>query len=488
MGKYLSKPPLLFWMLSGMWALFGMHNWVIHFLLLSILSGVLYSSQYLYQLLFDNAAQAKLVPVIVLGSFLFFARGTTFCFDSIVVLFFLWSAIGVALALKHYYLRGFIVYGMAVGLGVLAKGPIILGFSLPFFIVATSLRHNYHVQNRAWFLGFLLSLVIIISLLMVWLLPVLRQLSPAGRHMLLLHRGFGIGNTYGHAPFYFYVKACLWLFFPWLLWSHGRRSLWHSIINRHNVAFKLVLYSLFFSLVVLSIVPPKALRYIMSSAVLFALLYTYALFQNKVEFNGLRHSTRSLIAFFVSVVIFLEVITLCFPEWVMVKISYPAITYAWVISFENMIIFAGGILLYFKGGDLTFEALRLCGFTFVLVLAAYVFPHEVMSKNFAYQSFVNYLNELKKQNIPIVYCRAYGGYQYSVTELALPEAKYRLTTKESQPYDFVYLVKEVKKKKKWLIHSDYLYRLVDPSQTLAIFVSKIPVQQVVALNFKKQRC
>lgn len=484
MGVYLSKPPLLFWMLTGLWKIFGAHNSVIHFLLMSILAAILYFSQYLYEILFENSEQAKLVPVIILGSFLFFSRSTVFCFDSLVVLFFVLSATGIALALKYFYVRGFFLYGFAVGLGVLSKGPIILAFCLPFLAVATFLRKKYQVQNRAWFLGVLLSLLIAVILIMIWLAPVLHELSPRRRYMLLFHRGFGVGDTYGRVPFYFYIKAFFLLFLPWLIWPYGLKSLFYSIKKNNNLAFKLVFYSLLLSLIILSLIPPKALRYAMSSMILFSLLYVYALFKNKfVYYSG----TRELLILLTSIAAGIELITLSSPEWVMSKISYPAITYGWILFFESLLVVSGIFLVNFKRGNIVFEAIRLCAFMCVLTISATVFPHEVMSQNFGYQRFVEYLNEIKPQNIPIIYCRAYGGYQYSMTRSALPNAKYTLTEQESGPKKFVYFV-EMMKKNRGPTQQDYLYRLIDPSQTSAIFVRKIAANQFVGLSFKEQRC
>ncbi len=71
----------------------------------------------------------------------------------------------------------------------------------------------------------------------------------------------------------------------------------------------------------------------------------------------------------------------------------------------------------------------------------------------------------------------------------LPDAKYTLTLKEGEHNEFVYFVAEVKKNQKpWPTHQNYLYRLIDPSQTSAIFVSKISANELVGLSLKKQKC
>lgn len=486
MGLYLSKPPLLFWMLSGLWTLLGAHNWVIHFLLMSVLAGILCSTQYLYQILFDNPKQAALAPVIVLGSFLFFSRGTIFCFDSLVVLFFVLSAIGIVLALKHAYIRGFILYGFAVGLGVLTKGPIILAFCLPFFIVATVLRRAYGVRDRRWFFGFVVSVLIIIVLLTLWLIPVLQQLSPVRQRMLLLHRGFGVGDTYGHVPFYFYVKTCLFLFLPWLLWPYGVKSFFDALRHTRHPAFKLVFYSLLLSLVILSIIPPKALRYVMSSVVLFAILYVYALCQNKPVFNLQSDGARGVLKGCVGIIVLVEIMTLCFPHWAMSKINYPTISYAWVVFFESIMLVSGGVLALLPKGQVAFEAIRLSAFACVLVFVMVIVPHEVLSENFPYQAFVIYVNDLKKQGIPIIYCRAYGGYQYSMTEPRMPDARYSLAVGRGQHSAFVYLI--ARKNSGWSEYTGYLYRLIDPSQGSVILIRKVPANKFVGLPFKGQRC
>lgn len=482
MGLYLSKPPLLFWILSGLWKMFGAHNGVIHFLLMSILAGILFSSQYLYRLLFDHAEQAKVVPLILLGSFLFFSRSTVFCFDSLVVLFFVLSAIGMVWALRGHYVRGFILYGTALGLGVLTKGFIILAFSLPFFMVATVLKHHYQVRTKSWYLGFLLSLLIAVFLIFSWLIPFLHQLSERQAYVFLWRRGFGVGHTYGVAPVYFYFKTCFLLFLPWLLWPYGARSLFCVIKKYESVGFKLVFYSLLFSLVILSIIPPKALRYVLSSMVLFSLLYVYALFQNKSLF----FSTRKWVGLLTFLVFIIGFITWLYPEKVMSKINYPAITYAWILFFESIIVLSGLMLIFFRKRTLQFEVMRLSCFVCVCVLSLFIFPHEVISKRFDYSSFITFLNDAKNKNIPIVYCRSYGGYQYSLTEPSLPQAKYKLAQEGAQRNTFVYYVSTARHD--WPKHQHYLYRLVDPSQTSALFVDKVPAIQVVGLTLKQQKC
>lgn len=485
-GAYLSKPPLLFWMLSILWKLLGAHTWVIHLFLLVVLAAVLFLTQYWSWLLFEDEQQAKLSAVIVFGSFVFFARGTVFCFDILVVLFVVLSAVGVTLALKKRYVLGFMVYGISMGLGVLTKGPIILAFCLPFFAVATFFRRDYGVRDIIWFSGFLASVFIATIFVMDWLMPVLHQLRPMQRRMLLLRRGLGVKYTYGQEPFYFYLKTCLLLFMPWLLWPYGMKSLFYSLKNLNNPAFKIVFYSLLLSLIILSIIPPKALRYVMSSVVLFAMLYAYALCQNKPVFNLQSDGTHRLLRVSLGIVILVEIITLCFPDWVMSKMTYPAITYAWVIFFESVVVVLGGALAVLPKRDVMFEALRLSSFVFVLVLAMVILPHEVLSKKFAYQAFVTYVNDLKKQGIPIIYCRAYGGYQYSMMGAQLPMARYALTTSESKRYDFVYVIVGINND--WVGHQDYFYRIVDPSQGSAMFVRKIPATELVGLSLKEQRC
>lgn len=486
MGVYFSKPPLLFWILTKLWKVFGAHHWVIHFLLMSILAGILFFSQYVYRILFHHAEQAKLIPMIILGSFLFFSRGTVFCFDSLVVLFFVLSAIGIVWALRHQYIRGFCLYGFSMGLGMLAKGPIILAFCLPFFVVSTFLRKKYRVRDRAWFFGFIFSVLMASVLVMVWLMPLLHQLSPVRQRMLLFHRGLGLGDTYGHVPFYFYITACFELCLPWLLWPYGIKSLFSAIKKNEDVNFQLVFYSFLWSFIVLSIIPPKALRYAESLVVLFALMYTYALFQYQDTCKQQQNSTRGLLIFLTSISVIIEIMTLCFPEKVMSNIAYPALTYFWIITFESVIVIAGIFFISFKKRTMFFEVMRLSGFVCVLVISTIVLPHEVISRHFDYHSFVVFLNDAKNKNIPILYCRAYGGYQYSMTSPPLPSAKYTLTRQESRQDAFVYYVEEVKKN--WSTRQKYLYRLVIPSQTSAIFVRKIPANEVVALSFKQQRC
>ena len=131
----------------------------------------------------------------------------------------------------------------------------------------------------------------------------------------------------------------------------------------------------------------------MSSLVLFALLYAYALSQNKPVFSIQANSTRGVLILLTGFIIAAESVTLFFPQWVMSKIYYPAITYFWVLFFESLMVIAGVGLACLPKRDVIFESIRLCVFTFVLVMGIYVLPHEVLSRSFDYQSFATYLND-----------------------------------------------------------------------------------------------
>jgi 4-amino-4-deoxy-L-arabinose transferase-like glycosyltransferase len=484
MGKYFNKPPLLFWLIAGLWKIFGPYNWVIHFFMMSVLAAILYLTRHLSRLLFGDAEHARLAPIIVLGCFFFLSRGTVFSFDTLTVLFFLLSAMGVVLALHQRYWMGFTVFGFSLGLGILTKGLIILVFSFPFFLVATLLRHHYEVKNFSWFLGFALSVFMTLMLMMVWLLPMLSYWNVAQIKSFILSRGLGVGDIYGHAPFYAYIKIFPLLILPWICWPYGIRSLLRAIKNKDKTpALKLVIYSLLLSMVVLSFIPPKTMRYILPSVILFALIYAYALSQYVLEFCKRRDSSRSVIAVITCITVMVILVTLFCRSWVVSKISYPALTYSWLLLFESLMAFFGFFLISLKNRNVIFESMRLCFFTFIMVMSTVVLPHEVLSMRFPYHDFVMHMNELEQQNIPIVYCRSYGGYQFSMTSSALLSKKYTISAEESERYPWVYFVARVRDSRQ-----AYLFHLVEPSQTAIITVTKVPSKSVATLRFTQQLC
>ncbi|MEK7245173.1 MAG: glycosyltransferase family 39 protein, partial [Pseudomonadota bacterium] len=134
---YSQKPPLLFWLMQLGWAVFGVNDWTPRLVAPLFGLGTLALTGALAARLWpEDARAARLAPLILFGSAFFAVFTTLTMFDLILAFFAVLALIGLAIAAEGRMVRGMLISGAAIGLGVLAKGPAILIHVLPVALAA----------------------------------------------------------------------------------------------------------------------------------------------------------------------------------------------------------------------------------------------------------------------------------------------------------------------------------------------------------------
>ncbi|MBT3397056.1 MAG: glycosyltransferase, partial [Alphaproteobacteria bacterium] len=125
---YAHKPPLLFWIIKAGWVVFGVDDtWPRMVAPLFGLAGLGLAWALARRLWPDDThGIAILVPWILLGSLLWTVFATVTMFDMLNAFFSVLGAFGVVLAWQGRARIGWPLVAVAIGLGVLAKGPVIL--------------------------------------------------------------------------------------------------------------------------------------------------------------------------------------------------------------------------------------------------------------------------------------------------------------------------------------------------------------------------
>ncbi len=136
---YSHKPPLFFWLIHAGWWLTGVNEWVVRLLpsllaLLTLLLGTRLATQLWPG---DRQAQAA-VPWVLTGSVLFTAFASWVQIDLLLVLCTLLAMSGLLDASRGRR-AGWLLTATGIGLGVLAKGPVILLHVLPVALLAPAL-------------------------------------------------------------------------------------------------------------------------------------------------------------------------------------------------------------------------------------------------------------------------------------------------------------------------------------------------------------
>jgi 4-amino-4-deoxy-L-arabinose transferase-like glycosyltransferase len=228
---YSHKPPLLFWLIGAGWSIFGVNEWSAR--LTAPIFGlfvVLLAIRLSRMLWPDEKKLHKTIPYLLLGTCFWSFYGTLTMFDmliacfSIVAWMSLWSEQG-----KRSYLC-WILFGAATGLGILAKGPVILVYILPPALLAPWWMEKGNVHSwTGWYGGLILAITAGIMLALTWAIPAaIAGGEQYGQAILFGQTAGRVVQSFAHQrPFYWYLLLLPLLFFPWAfclpVWSGIKR-------------------------------------------------------------------------------------------------------------------------------------------------------------------------------------------------------------------------------------------------------------------------
>jgi 4-amino-4-deoxy-L-arabinose transferase-like glycosyltransferase len=271
---YSHKPPLYFWLIHAGWWLFGVHEWVLRCIAPLIALCILFASAHLSRQLWpDDAITARLVPWLVFGSIFFTGFASWVQIDLLLVLMTLLAMIGIIRAARGA--RGaWLLTGVAIGLGILSKGPVMLLQVLPVALLAPLWTRDAGVHCRGrWYAGVSASVLLGAVIALAWAWPAAQAGGDSYRDAILwgqtAHR---MVQSFAHAhPVWWYLPWLALLFAPWILlpwcWSALRRA---GIASDEGLRFCLTwLVSVF---ILMSLVSGKQVKYLLPLVPAFALL------------------------------------------------------------------------------------------------------------------------------------------------------------------------------------------------------------------------
>ena len=273
---YSHKPPLFFWLIHAGWWLFGVNEWVLRAVapLVALLSLV--ASGFLARQLWPKADTLTwLVPWVLFGSVFYAAFYSWVQIDMLLVLFTLLAMIGLVRA-GQGNVSGWIVTGIAIGLGVLSKGPVILLHVLPVALLAPFWKRDAAEHFwRGWYTGVVASVALGAAIALAWALPAAQAGGTAYHDAILWGQTANrLVNSFAHNhPVWWYLPWLFVLFAPWCflpqVWSSIRQA---EPARDEGLRFCLVWLLSVFTL--LSLVSGKQLKYLLPLQPAFALLLT----------------------------------------------------------------------------------------------------------------------------------------------------------------------------------------------------------------------
>ena len=129
---YAHKPPLLFWMIHGLWKLFGVNEFVLRFIPLAFSLANIILIYILGRSLWpDDRKTARYASLILATTIWWLAFSPLIRFDMMLSFWVLLGALGIVLASGNNFTRGWVLLSLAIGGGILTKGPVVFAHILP---------------------------------------------------------------------------------------------------------------------------------------------------------------------------------------------------------------------------------------------------------------------------------------------------------------------------------------------------------------------
>lgn len=264
---YSHKPPLLFWLMTLSWALIGVNDWSLRLVSPLFALAALFLSAQVARLLWPaRRATESLAPLILLGFFFWTVYGTLTMFDMMLAFFALLGIYSLLkLADKGLSLRRWALLAVAIGGGVLSKGPVILLHVLPVALLAPLWIADKQAgfRWRYWYGGLFAAILMGAAIALCWAIPAGIAGGEAYRNAIFLGQTSGrLVKSFAHQlPWWWYLEMLPLFLLPWLLC----RPLWTGFIrlNLQDYGVRFCLAWLVPVFIAFSLVSGKRIHYLL---------------------------------------------------------------------------------------------------------------------------------------------------------------------------------------------------------------------------------
>ena len=227
---YSDKSPLLFWLIAGGWKIVGVHTWVARVEALIVALGMLLTLRRLAARLGMDARGADTAMWLLAGCLGFTVFSTAIMFDLLLS----WCVLGALHALLDLdagnWKRGIAALGVTIGLGILAKGPVMLLHIVALAVLAPLWSGTARAHKARWYFALLAGLLIGVGIALGWLLPAAWYAGPTYWQPLVDKVTGRIAHSFAHSrPWWWYLPLVPVLLLPWVLTLRASGAAWADL-------------------------------------------------------------------------------------------------------------------------------------------------------------------------------------------------------------------------------------------------------------------
>lgn len=281
-APYAQKPPLLFWLIAGIWHVFGISTAAPRIALsLFALASILLTGRMAAKLFPQQKAIALVASTVLLTSTTWFYGMAAIRFDillSFFTLVIMYSLLRRFMQSKHHIAHTWTLL-ITPALATLTKGPVFLVFILPFLLLCFfTFTDNQGKRQTKIALVSLTLLLLSVCFSLAWVIPACIAGGKEYTDTLLLGnsvgRATGTLTPPGSHVFSYYFYSLPGYILPWTLFLIIGFKRIHL-----NKTFYFILTSALTSIIILSFVSQKADRYLLPLLPLVSIISAYILCQ-----------------------------------------------------------------------------------------------------------------------------------------------------------------------------------------------------------------
>lgn len=228
---YSHKPPLLFWLMHAGWWLTGVSALWPRLIPALCALGCLYLTRRLSRMLWpDDERTARAVLWVLAGSLAWTIWEQMLLFDMLVAVFVLMTAALLWQLGQRNTVLPWLFVGVAIGLGILAKGPVMLVYTVVPAAVAPVWSATARRAPLRWNAGVLGALLVAAAVALAWAYPAAQLGGPEYANAILWHQTADrMADSFAHArPWWTYLWLFPALLLPWIAvpaaWRHLPRD------------------------------------------------------------------------------------------------------------------------------------------------------------------------------------------------------------------------------------------------------------------------
>ncbi|MBO9662175.1 glycosyltransferase family 39 protein [Dokdonella sp.] len=242
---YAHKPPLLFWLINAGWLVTGVHAWTARAMTLLCSIASLLLVQRLTLRMGGSEAAARNAMWFLLGAIYFAAFANAIMFDVPLTTCVLLAVHGLVDLAEGRTRRGIALTGVAIGLGILVKGPVMLLFVAIVALGAPWWSDRLDGRRARYFGAFALAFLLGAALALAWAIPAALHGGPDYARAIFLNQTFDriegvVGASTHSRPWWWYFVIFPLMLLPWPLVIRGSWSALRALARAPALRLALV--------------------------------------------------------------------------------------------------------------------------------------------------------------------------------------------------------------------------------------------------------